>query len=85
MCGYCEKEHTMMEQSIISRANWGWGYDGLIKLTLVEAEESPVKLAVFIDRGHLRLVDSDDCNCMDGGEKIKINFCPMCGDKIIQG
>lgn len=48
MCEYCEKEHTMLEQSIISRANWGWGYDGAIKLALVEAEESPVKLSLIL-------------------------------------
>lgn len=82
MCEYCKKEHVMLEQNIINRSNWGWGYDGEIKLTLDEAEESPVKLAVFIDRGYLRLVNSNDCNCMDSGEKIKINFCPICGNGI---
>lgn len=85
MCEYCEKDKTMMSQEIISRSNWGWGADNLIKLTLTEAEEDPVKLAVFIDRGHLRLVDSSDCNCMDAGEKIKIKFCPMCGEKLKEG
>lgn len=75
----------MMSQEIISRSNWGWGYDNLIKLTLTEAEEDPVKLAVFIDRGHIRLVDIDDCNCMDAGEKIKIKFCPMCGETLKEG
>lgn len=82
MCNYCEKEHTMVEQNVINRANWGWGYDGLIKLTLAEAEEDQTNISVFIDRGYLRLVDSNDCNCMDSGKKIKINFCPICGSKI---
>lgn len=82
MCNYCEKEHIMLEQKIINRSNWGWGYDGNIKLTLIEAEEYPVRLSVFIDRGYLRLVNLDDCNCMDGGKKIKINFCPICGNRI---
>ena len=80
MCEYCDNDKTMMKKEIISRANWGWGYDGTLKLTLQQAEESPVTLGVFIDRGHLRLTDLDDCNCMDSGEKIKINFCPMCGE-----
>ena len=31
------------------------------------------------------MVDLDDCNCLDGGEKIAIFFCPFCGDKIKQG
>jgi Zn-finger nucleic acid-binding protein len=38
---------------------------------------------VFIDnRGYLRLVDLDDCSCLDHGEYIKINYCPMCGKKL---
>lgn len=37
---------------------------------------------MFIDRGYLRLADLHDCNCLDHGEKIKINFCPVCGTKI---
>lgn len=36
---------------------------------------------VFVDRGYLRLA-GEDSDCLDHGEKIKINFCPMCGEKI---
>ena len=36
--------------------------------------------AVFIDRGFLRLVDIDDAQCMDHGQKVKIKFCPFCGN-----
>ena len=82
MCEYCEKDKVMMTRDEISKSNWGWGYDDVAKLTLREAEEDPNKLGVFTDRGYLRLACLHDCNCMDSGEKIKINFCPMCGDKI---
>jgi len=43
---------------------------------LLEFEES---LMVYIDRGYLRMTN-DDSACIDHGEKIKINFCPMCGE-----
>ena len=79
MCDYCEKDKTMMTTDVIDRANWGWGYDGVIKLTLREAEHDPNRLGVFVDRGYLRMVQLHDCNCMDHGLKIKIKFCPMCG------
>ncbi len=36
---------------------------------------------VSIDQGYLRLNTNDD-SCLDHGEKIKINFCPMCGTKL---
>ncbi len=39
-------------------------------------------IGVFIDRGYLLLVDLDDCNCMDHGEKVKINYCPFCGKEV---
>ena len=29
------------------------------------------------------MVDLDDCNCLEAGKKLKINFCPMCGLKIV--
>ena len=82
MCKFCEKEISLLETERISASNWGWGYDNVIKLTLTEAEEDQIKEAVFVDRGYLRLVSVDDCQCMDAGLKIKINFCPMCGIKI---
>lgn len=56
-----------------------------IRLTLTEAEEDPIKLAVFIDRGHIRLADVGDCHCMDSGEKVKIKFCPFCSNEMKEG
>ena len=38
-------------------------------------------LLVIVDnRGYLRLVDSEDYQCLDHGEKIAIKFCPVCGE-----
>ncbi len=78
MCEYCENEKDLIrETELISRQSWGWGdvecsLDGVIEY----------ELSLFIDRGYLRLVDPDDCQCIEGGQKIKVNYCPMCGDKI---
>ena len=43
------------------------------------------KYAVFIDRGYLRLVDTEDSQCLDHGELLEINHCPMCGNKLGEG
>jgi hypothetical protein len=40
------------------------------------------ELQVIIDRGYLRLGYKDDMQCMDHGEKRKINYCPECGRKL---
>lgn len=40
------------------------------------------EIQVIIDRGYLRLGYTDDMQCMDHGEKIKIHYCPMCGGKL---
>ena len=37
---------------------------------------------VFIDRGYLRLAPIDDADCMDHGEKVKIKYCPFCGNTL---
>ena len=68
-CKYCENEMPMMFKNIAWTGFGGeiQGYD---------------EWQVFIDRGCLRLAAPEDCQCMDHGEKIKINYCPMCGVKI---
>lgn len=81
MCEFCEKEKPMMEKEVVNGNMIHWA--GGIKPEDVYRYE--YKLGVFIDtRGYLRLVDLDDCNCLDGGEKIEINFCPICGNNIKQ-
>lgn len=37
---------------------------------------------IIVDRGYIRLCNTDDMQCLDHGEKIKIKYCPMCGKKL---
>jgi hypothetical protein len=79
MCKYCEEDEVIMEKDIISPRSWGWGYDDT-KINLNQTDED--KFVIFVDRGFLRFVDSEDCQCLDHGQKIKIEYCPFCGDKL---
>lgn len=82
MCEFCEKEKTIFELETISRCSWGWGGD----MKIPESEVITARTGVFIDdRGYLRMVDLDDCNCLDSGQKIRIQFCPFCGNKVKEG
>ena len=79
MCNFCEKESTLLEkEDLISEISFGWGD---IKINRSECFE--YNLNLFIDRGYLRLVNPDDSDCLDHGNKIKIHFCPMCGEKLL--
>ena len=78
MCEYCEKSKNMLDFVAIDSGMIQWC--GEVKGSDIPNFE--YKLGVFIDRGYLRLADVDDCNCVDHGEKIAINFCPMCGEPI---
>ena len=77
MCIYCKDSLPMLKTSAISPTSWAWG-----GIKISEADASSINIGVKIDRGCLRLVDLDDCNCMDAGQNIEINFCPFCGSKI---
>ena len=81
MCKYCEDEANIFEWGEIHRGAWYWGTDD-IKINLKEAEDQQVNRGVFMDRGHLRLVNLDDCGCMDHGENVKANYCFNCGKKL---
>lgn len=37
---------------------------------------------VFDPRGYIRLVDLNDYQCLEHGKKIKISYCPICGNKL---
>ena len=78
MCDYCSKNTYLMKTEIIDDAFIGWSNE--IKLTDLDYKS----IAVMLDmRGYLRLVNVDDYDCLDHGEKIKINYCPMCGREIV--
>lgn len=79
MCVYCEEENKIMVRHVISDFNWGWGGPD-VKIT--EGEANRYQLGIFIDRGYLRFVDLDDCQCLEHGEKIRINYCMFCGASL---
>lgn len=68
MCDFCSKDNVLMRKNVPC-VIWG-----------KVVEEDDEILVVYDDRGYLRL-GYDDFNCLDHGEKFKINFCPMCGGK----
>jgi len=81
-CKYCKEEETIIKHDEISSASWGWGGELKIK----ESESITNEMHLFLDKRdmgtYLRYADSDDCSCLESGEKIKINFCPFCGTKL---
>ena len=76
MCNYCEKEKTIMDENFVD----DWIFNLCKEVKSKNINYSNYK--IFIDRGYLRFVDVDDCQCMDHGKSIKISYCPFCGIKI---
>ena len=57
--------------------------EGVLQFCGGNFDAASYNLGVILDdRGYLRMADVDDCSCLDHGEKIKINFCPICGKKF---
>lgn len=82
MCEFCDDSKSLLIQDeLISHQSWGWGNDE-VKINLRDALELSYSLHVMVDRGYLRLIDPEDGDCMDHGERVKINFCPMCGRNL---
>lgn len=77
MCKYCEQKETLLEKEMIADSIIGW--DKEMKAT----ELTHYTMSVFMDRGYLRVMDKEDAQCIDGGLKIKLNFCLMCGEDLI--
>ena len=81
MCLYCEMVSCLLNEEVISDLSWVWArHEDDYKIN--ESEATKYTLGVFIDRGYLRLTDIDEAQCLDHGEKIKINFCPFCGKEL---
>ena len=79
MCEFCEDQKTIMEIDVISPSTVSF-YGGV---KTEDADKLSYRSGVFIDtRGYLRLVDLEDCNCIEAGVKVGISFCPFCGKKI---
>lgn len=80
MCRYCEDSEIIFDTEVVSETSWGWGGPDL---KISDEDICYENRCLFIDdRGYLRLVDKEDCGCLDHGEKIKITFCPFCGKEF---
>ncbi len=79
MCSYCEEERVILDKDVINPAMLQWCVPIKDASGLFDHE---YVLSLFIDRGYLRLVDLEDSQCLDHGQKIKISYCPFCGDKL---
>lgn len=88
MCKYCNDDNTKdilksdideLDDIFLSFAKDTDEFKASYIRTFYEAE----KLGVFYDRGYLRLTRGDDIGCLDHSEdRVKMNYCPMCGRKI---
>lgn len=77
-CEHCDgKDRYLLSQEVLPIPVFSML--GESKISGNEALEHEEPVFVFIDRGYLRLVGTDS-QCLDHGEKIKINFCPVCGE-----
>jgi hypothetical protein len=75
-CDFCKEEaRNIFDFEMLQ--DWFGGFCGDAPITSENAVRE--NHAIFIDRGYLRLVDIAESQCMDHGEKVKINFCPFCG------
>ena len=78
-CEFCENSATLMKKVVVNPNLLQWL--GCPNQSAIDTAK--YRLCVFVDRGYLRMVDTDDSQCLDSGEKVKISFCPMCGRKLI--
>ena len=68
-CDYCQNGKKILNKEVpfAPFTEEVIGYDDLI---------------CFIDRGYLRLVMEGSEQCLGHGEKVKIDYCPYCGEKL---
>lgn len=77
-CEFCNHQKTMMSMSVATPTTLNFHSLN----PSASMDDVLIKLGVFIDRGHIRLVDLDDANCIESGQKIPIKFCPFCGKEM---
>lgn len=86
MCKYCENEVDLLAAEVEELDD--------IFLTFADDRQQFTaghirtfydinQVRVFYDRGYLRLTKGEDVGCLDHSEdRIKINFCPICGNNL---
>lgn len=91
MCKYCDNKSTLdILNGEIGNFNdvCLFGMEPLDTITYKELQKyfSTNKIKVFYDRGHLRLTEGEDIECLDHSlNQVRINYCPMCGREIWEG
>ena len=82
MCEFCERNDiiTLIESS--KKVNESFCYATELKASeMVDLDNS----VIFENRnglGFIRLVNREDCNCIEHGKYFEIKFCPMCGKRL---
>lgn len=79
-CSNCKDGEFLIEKDVDNNNILQWSIGS--ELTVEMLNNTEQKLIIHIDRGYLRISDPEDNQCLDHGEKIKINYCPICGDNI---
>ena len=82
MCKFCEGIgcKTLIEDC--RKVNPSFDYDDNIKFSEAIDEDSSVTFEIINDDGYIRLVNRDDCNCLESGKYFKIKYCLECGRKL---
>jgi len=75
-CQYCTGDAIIFEVTSLDNYMLAYGVSITSKSATYTTE------GVFIDRGLLRLVDLGDCQCIEHGAQVEINFCPFCGRDV---
>lgn len=74
----CINENIFLEKEVLADGILGWQNPPITIDTVWHN-----KIGCLIDKRNdvafLRLVDTDDYNCLEAGTKIEIKFCPFCG------
>lgn len=81
-CEFCNESKIMITKEVENSGLLYWCKGKEITRELLNDCIQKGELIIHIDRGYLRLSNPDDNNCLDHGEKIKINYCPICGFEI---
>lgn len=86
MCKYCKEDEMLLQDEIEKFDDiclFMKKDEDTIATKVIKQFIGTEKLRVFIDRGYLRVTIGDDIGCLDHSvDRIKINFCPNCGEKI---
>ena len=75
MCDYCEKGKILIEKEILEGCYIGWAEE-------LRAFNEIYKVEIRQGTNCLCLGRQDE-QCIDAFEYIKINFCPVCGRKLL--